>query len=130
MRLLLDTHVAIWACREPDRLPSSVRDAIIDHEGQTFVSTATIWEIAIKHPLSRHTRPPFAAHEAIYECDAAGFAFLDIDTRHAAFVERLPLHHADPFDRLIVAQAITEGMVLVTRDSHLARYDVPMLPWQ
>lgn len=63
------------------------------------------------------------------EFEAAGFAFLDVTAAHAAFVEHLPLHHGDPFDRLMLAQAIVEGMQFVTRDRHLSRYDVALVTW-
>lgn len=129
MRLLPDTHVAIWATNMPDRLPENVKDALLGSVGSVVVSIASIWEIAIKHQLGRADAPPLSGHQALIEFEAAGFQLLDVGAHHAAYVERLPLLHADPFDRLMLAQAIIEGMQFVTYDRHLSRYDVPLLTW-
>ncbi|CAM5511197.1 hypothetical protein ATER59S_03839 [Aquamicrobium terrae] len=88
-----------------------------------------MWEIAIKHPLGRPDAPPLSGYEAIAEFEAAGFSLVDVTPSHAAFVERLPLLHGDPFDRIMLAQAILENMQFVTFDRHLARYDVGVLTW-
>ncbi|MGQ2909066.1 MAG: type II toxin-antitoxin system VapC family toxin [Aliihoeflea sp.] len=129
MRLLLDTHVAIWAATTPERIPQHVQDTIAANSGSISVSVAAVWEVAIKHPLDRLDAPPFSGHEAIIEFQTTGFDLLDVRPEHAAFVERLPPFHADPFDRLMLAQAIVEGMQFVTHDRHLSRYDVPLLTW-
>jgi PIN domain nuclease of toxin-antitoxin system len=93
------------------------------------VSAIVILEIAIKHQLRRRDSPPFSGHEATRNFEAAGFSLLDVKASHAAFVERLPKIHADPFDRLMLAQAIMENMQFVTYDRHLSRYDVALLTW-
>lgn len=129
MRLLLDTHVAIWATNTPDRIPERVRATIVEAGTQAFVSVAAIWEIAIKRSLGRSDAPPVSAHQAITEFEAAGFTLLDMNAAHAAFVERLPPLHADPFDRLMLAQAVVESMQFVTYDRHLSRYDLGILTW-
>ena len=129
MRLLLDTHVAVWAVNRPERIPEHIHLLFEEAYPNVFVSAATMWEIAIKHPLGRSDAPPVSGHQAMVEFDAAGFALLDVTAAHAAFVERLPLHHGDPFDRLMLAQAIVEGMQFVTYDRHLSRYDVALLTW-
>lgn len=129
MRLLLDTHVAIWATNTPERLPPHIRKAFLDNAGSVAVSVASVWEIAIKHQLGRADAPPLSGHQAIIEFETAGFDLLHVSPTHAAYVERLPLLHADPFDRLMLAQAIVEGMQFVTYDRHLSRYDVPILTW-
>jgi PIN domain nuclease of toxin-antitoxin system len=129
VRLLLDTHVAIWATNMPDRLPENVKDALLGSVGSVVVSVASIWEIAIKRQLGRADAPPLSGHQALIEFEAAGFQLLDVRAHHAAYVERLPPLHADPFDRLMLAQAIVEGMQFVTYDRHLSRYDVPLLTW-
>lgn len=129
MTLLLDTHVAIWALTEPSRLPPHILEAVGDATIAAFVSVAAVWEIAIKHRLGRPDSPPFSGHEAIAHFDNAGFSLLSVTPAHAAFVERLPPIHADPFDRLMLAQAIIESMQFVTYDRHLARYHVGMLTW-
>lgn len=129
MTLLLDTHVAIWLLTEPKRIPPHVIEVIGNADGDAFVSVVTVWEIAIKHRLGRHDSPPFSGHKAITHFENAGFTLLNVTPAHAAFVERLPPIHADPFDRLMLAQAIIEGMQFVTYDRRLARYEVGILTW-
>lgn len=129
MRLLLDTHIAIWTLTEPKRIPSRVMQVIGNIENTITVSAVAVWEIAIKHRLRRPDSPPFSGHEAIGHFEAAGFLMLDVTPAHAAFVERLPLLHSDPFDRIMLAQAIVESMQFVTYDRHLSRYDVGILTW-
>lgn len=129
MRLLLDTHVAIWTLTEPARIPTRVMSLINDTDNAVSVSAATIWEITIKYRLRRPDSPPFSGHEAIGHFETAGFSLVNVTSAHAAFVERLPLLHGDPFDRLMLAQAILENMQFVTFDRRLARYDVGILTW-
>ena len=123
MRLLLDTHVAIWALASPDLLTTRVAELIADPANDVFVSAASVWEIAIKHTLGRATgAPPFGGGEAIEYFRDAGYLTLPVSAEHAALVETLPPHHADPFDRLLIAQALHEPMRLVTGDPLVARY--------
>ncbi|THF55686.1 type II toxin-antitoxin system VapC family toxin [Ollibium composti] len=129
MRLLLDTHIAVWTLTEPKRIPARFMDMIGDTENAVAVSAAAVWEIAIKHRLHRPDSPPFSGHEAIGHFENAGFSLMNVTPAHAAFVERLPPLHGDPFDRLMLAQAIIENMQLVTYDRHLSRYDVGILTW-
>lgn len=129
MRLLLDTHVAIWTLTEPQRIAPQVFELIGDPRNAISVSAVAVWEIAIKHRLHRPDSPPFSGHEAITHFRNADFVLLDVMSAHAAFVERLPLYHRDPFDRLMLAQAMVEGMQFVTYDRHLSRYDVALLTW-
>jgi PIN domain nuclease of toxin-antitoxin system len=120
-RVLLDTHVLIRALDNTDRLPASVRDLIEDPENDVLFSSASIWEIAIKTRLGRTdfaVGPERVATEAI----GVGFAELPVGWRAAAAVADLPLHHCDPFDRIIVAQAMTEPAHLYTVDRVLTRY--------
>lgn len=118
MRLLLDTHVFLWAVTADARLkPASRR--MLEAVDEVFVSAASIWEIAIKAALGKITADVPALAGAIVE---SGFAELPVRAQHAARVASLPMHHADPFDRLLVAQAITEPLRLVTADAALARY--------
>lgn len=122
MRLLLDTHVFVWSINRPSVLPSSIRSLLADRQHSITISVATIWEIAIKRPLGRMNAPAISSSEAIDVCALAGFEILDISAAHAAAVEKLPLLHGDPFDRLLVAQALVEPMRLVTHDARLAAY--------
>lgn len=123
MRLLLDTHVAIWALASPDLLTTRIAGLIADPANDVFVSAASVWEIAIKHALGRATgAPPFGGSQAVEYFRDAGYLTLPVSAEHAALVETLPPHHADPFDRLLVAQALHEPMRLVTGDPVVARY--------
>lgn len=130
MRLILDTHIAIWVLTDTNRIPPAILSAIRDRHNDVTVSAVSIWEIAIKHRLNRADSPPFSAHEAIEYFQRASFRLLDITPEHAAFVERLPLIHGDPFDRLLLAQAIMENMQLVSYDRIFERYDVALVTWQ
>ncbi|CAN5760263.1 type II toxin-antitoxin system VapC family toxin [soil metagenome] len=118
MRLLLDTHVFLWTLADDPRLSREARRAM-EEAMEVFVSAASIWEIAIKAALGKLDADPAEFAAAI---EPAGFTELPVSARHAAGVRALPLHHADPFDRLLVAQALAEPMRLLTADAVLARY--------
>ncbi len=118
MRLLLDTQVFIWAVIDSPRLTPEARSVVAGAE-VTFVSAASIWEIAIKGRLGRLTADP---REMIAAIDASGFRELPISAGHCAAVHDLPMHHKDPFDHLLLAQAITEPLRLLSADPLLPRY--------
>jgi PIN domain nuclease of toxin-antitoxin system len=121
VRLLVDTHVLLWAAAEPDRIPPSFRESIESPDNEVIFSAASIWEIAIKQQIGRLSltvTPEELAEAAV----RMGFEELPVTAAHAAGVRRLPLHHRDPFDRLLVAQAIHEPARLLTVDEILARY--------
>jgi PIN domain nuclease of toxin-antitoxin system len=118
MRLLLDTHVFLWVAAGSRRLKSRPR-AMIEAADEVFVSSASIWEIAIKVRLGKLTADVDGLVSAIVE---SGFTELPVRASHAAGVAGLPLHHTDPFDRLLVAQALWEPLQLLTADRVLARY--------
>jgi PIN domain nuclease of toxin-antitoxin system len=120
--LLLDTHVALWALTQPHVLASDVR-ARIAESPRVLVSAASVWEVSIKAALGKLDAPAGFAQA----CAEAGFEELPVRSAHAEAVRSLPAHHADPFDRLLVAQALLEGAVLVTADSKLRPYAVPLL---
>jgi PIN domain nuclease of toxin-antitoxin system len=122
--LLLDTHVAVWAITEDARLSAEAQRLIEDSENDVLVSAISVFEIAVKHGLSRGrlSDMPFSGTVALEFFIAAGFALLPITAAHAAAVETLPRLHADPFDRLLLAQAITEPARLMTRDAKLLEY--------
>lgn len=126
MRLLLDTHIAIWALVDDRRLSKQARIHIEDPDNLVFVSAATIWEIAIKHSLGRFG-VPFSAHDALGYFAQAGYEWLDIRPSHTAATETLPPLHTDPFDRLLIAQALTEPLRLMTHDQSLAAYSETIL---
>jgi PIN domain nuclease of toxin-antitoxin system len=124
MRLLLDTHVALWAIADSPRLSARARELIDDPDNEVVVSAATIWEISIKHALARGAPNdmPISGQEALGYFRDAGFALLDISPKHAAGVETLPPLHADPFDRLLIAQALMTPLRLLTHDARVAAY--------
>ncbi len=120
MRLLLDTHAFIWAVADPARLPGPVAAEIADPATDVLVSTASAWEIAVKSGLGKLDFDPVDA--ALL--DRFAFRHHPIDLRHTAAFAELPDHHRDPFDRMLVAQAIVDDLVLVSGDRALAVYDV------
>lgn len=120
MRVLLDTQIALWAVVGSKRLAPRARDAILGAD-EVFVSTASIWEIAIKHGLRRNDMPVSAA-QALQAFKDAGYVLLDIRPEHVVAVERLNAIHNDPFDRILVAQALVEPLTLITRDALVASY--------
>lgn len=121
MNLLLDTHVALWAITDSPRLSVTARALIEAERATVWISAVSIWEIAIKHSLQRGDMP-VSGEDALRYFKAAGYWLLPIRPEHAAAVEQLPLHHADPFDRLLVAQALHEPMRLLTHDQTVAQY--------
>jgi len=121
LRLLLDTHVALWALTDDPRLSQRARALIEDPANDVLVSAASVWEIAIKHALGRGDMP-ISGDKALDWFRRAGYQLLPIVPEHAAAVEHLPDHHRDPFDRLLVSQAITEPLRLLTHDPLVIRY--------
>jgi PIN domain nuclease of toxin-antitoxin system len=118
VRLLLDTHVFIWAVTASPQLKAAAR-TLLSSADRVYVSAASIWEVAIKSRLGKIEGDVGHVVEAI---EASGFQELPVAARHAAAVAGLPMHHADPFDRLLLAQAFTEPLRLVTADAVLAQY--------
>jgi PIN domain nuclease of toxin-antitoxin system len=125
MKLLLDTHVLLWAAGQPDRLPSKARKLLGDPRNEPVFSSASLWEIAIKSGLGRDD----------FQVDARllrrglldnGYSELPITSEHAVAIDGLPPIHKDPFDRLLVAQSMVEGITLLTSDPLLAQYPAPV----
>jgi PIN domain nuclease of toxin-antitoxin system len=127
VNVLLDTHIALWAIQDSPSLTSAAREIILAPAHTIYVSTATIWEISIKFSLGRGDLP-IGGKEALAYFREAGYRILTIEPEHAVEVQNLPTHHKDPFDRLLVAQALTEPMRLLTQDPLVALYsDTVML---
>ena len=125
MKLLLDTHLLLWAAGTPDRLSAAALALIGSQENELFFSAASLWEIAIKRGLGRSD----------FQVDARllrrglldnGYSELVIDSEHAVAIDSLPPIHNDPFDRILVAQATVEGILLLTVDSLVAQYPGPI----
>ena len=127
MRLLLDTHIAIWALKFPERLSAPVRALILDPENAIFVSAASVWEIAIKFALGKKSAPPFSGKDAVHSFGKAGYMLLDVTPAQAAAVGDLPHIHSDPFDRLIAAQSLIEDISLISADESFDLYGVNRL---
>ena len=121
MNLLLDTHLALWAITENTKLSKKARELLLAPHSTIWVSAVSIWEIAIKHGLGR-VNMPISGKEALTYFQQAGYQFLSVEPEHSALVEQLPSHHQDPFDRLLIAQALAEPMRLLTHDAMVARY--------
>ncbi|MCY4114186.1 MAG: type II toxin-antitoxin system VapC family toxin [Chloroflexi bacterium] len=119
-RLLMDTHVLLWALGAEQMLGSDVRRALTDPRNDVFVSAATVWEIANKSALGKLRVPDHLAGTI----EAAGFSELPVTFVHAEQAGSLPKLHGDPFDRMLVAQAQVEGLTLVTADANILRYPV------
>jgi len=127
MKLLLDTHIALWAVTDSPRLPEAARSAILASQNEVWISAASIWEISIKHALGRGGMP-ISGTEALHWFTVSGYRHLPITSTHAAAVDALPAIHRDPFDRILIAQAQTEPLRLVTHDEVIAQYsDIVMV---
>jgi PIN domain nuclease of toxin-antitoxin system len=127
VQLLLDTYTFIWALAEPHRLPEHARAAIEDSANDVFISAAVTWEIAIKHALGKLPLPMPPAVYVPSRIKHFGFKELPISVGHTLALSVLPLHHADPFDRILVAQAQSEQMTLVSVDPAVRAYAVSVL---
>lgn len=123
MKLLLDTHALIWALADEEQLSRRAAAAIADPENEVWASAVSGYEIEFKRPRSAElSRLPAALEDAVA---ALGLRWMDISPRHTISAGRLPLLHRDPFDRLLIAQALGENAALVTRDPWITPYGVP-----
>lgn len=123
-RYLLDTHTFLWAVNGDPRLSQSVAALIRHPDNRSYVSVASIWEIVIKVGVGKM---PALSRDPDVLLDEAGLLLLDIGLAHARQVASLPSHHRDPFDRMLIAQAQVEGLILITDDWKIERYGTPTL---
>jgi PIN domain nuclease of toxin-antitoxin system len=121
MRILLDTHIILWAVTDSPKLPDEARKMIQDAGNQIYFSSASVWEIAIKHSMSPH-HLPVSSRDLLQYARNSGYVELPVTAEHAAAVESLPPVHKDPFDRILAAQAASEPMRLLTHDRILGQY--------
>jgi PIN domain nuclease of toxin-antitoxin system len=121
--LLLDTHVLLWWRGDYRRISVRAREAIADPGHVLFFSAASIWEMAIKHAAGKLKMPA----DVLDTFEQRGFTELPMSSRQGLIAGALPPHHGDPFDRMLVAQAQSEKLTLVTNDARIAAYDVPVL---
>jgi PIN domain nuclease of toxin-antitoxin system len=124
LRLLLDTHVLIWTLSEPNRLAIKTRAAIEAEENDVFVSVVSPWELAVKGPREGLRIPD----DLEAQLDWRRFELLPVLFRHTSPIESMPYHHRDPFDRMLVAQAVVDGLTIVTADRKLTNYQVSLMP--
>ena len=124
MRLLLDTHVAIWFFEDPELLAEDARMAIADRGNVSYLSAVSVWESAVKQSLGRISLPEELDVGAV----RAGFQELPVTWAHGRAAAVLPAMHRDPFDRMLVAQAVAEDLVLLTRDRLITQYPVATMP--
>ena len=121
MNLLLDTHIALWAITDSPKLSAKARQLITAPSTSVWVSVASLWEIAIKHTLGRGDMP-VSGLDAMRYFRESGYSLLPIEPEHVVFIDELASHHQDPFDRILVAQALVEPMRLMTHDNAVALY--------
>ena len=124
MRFLVDTHALLWALGEPGTLSREARDALADPSNLIVVSSASLWECAIKASIGKLDLP----EDFFDSIPEAGYEVMPIRISHLNVYRTLPMHHRDPFDRMLVAQARAEALTLISRDPDIAKYDVAVLP--
>ena len=122
MNLLLDTHVALWAITDSPKLTQAARELLESPKSTLWVSAASVWEIAIKHSLGKGDMP-ISGSEALNYFRDSGYQLLAIEPEHTVAIEGIAKHHQDPFDRILIAQALVEPLRLVTHDSTVALYN-------
>lgn len=121
MKLLLDTHIVIWAIMDDPRLTNTAKALIDENAGECFFSAASVWEVAVKNSIPRRFLGIHAG-DFTKESLQMGLRNMDVTTEHAEIIETLPYYHGDPFDRMLVAQAMAEDCILVTHDDKLPQY--------
>jgi PIN domain nuclease of toxin-antitoxin system len=128
MRLLLDTHVFLWYISADPQLPTTFRDAIRDPGNEVYLSVASVWEAVIKYALGKLPLPEAPAEYLPRQRDAHRIATLPVEEGALAHLATLPPLHRDPFDRILIAQALQHGLTLATVDDAVRAYPVPLLP--
>jgi PIN domain nuclease of toxin-antitoxin system len=125
VKLLLDTQLLLWAAGQPERLSARARKLLDDPRNELLFSAASLWEVAIKSTLGREDFQvePRLLRRGLLD---NGYVELPVTSEHAVAIDTLPPHHKDPFDRLLLAQALVEGVVLLTADAQVARYRGPV----
>lgn len=124
MKLLVDTQCWLWMLADPERLTRRARRVIASSRGELYLSAASAWEIAIKHGIGKLRLPADPVEYVQSRLEPTGVAPLSITLAHVLQVARLPPHHRDPFDRILVAQAQVDELVLLTADRQLEPYDI------
>ena len=124
MRLLLDTCTFLWVISEPERISAKARELFVDPSNEVFLSVVSCWEIAVKHALGRLPLPESPGQFVPAQREAHGIQSLPLDEECALHIARLPTLHTDPFDRMLVSQALVHGLALVSPDKKISQYPV------
>ncbi len=127
MKYLLDTHILLWANADDKKLSNNIKDIYINKLNDLYVSKASLWEMAIKVSLGKLTLGAPIKSYVKKHIIANKINILDISSEHIFQVETLPMHHRDPFDRLLISQALVEDMSVLTNDSRIKKYDVKVI---
>ncbi len=127
MNLLLDSHSFVWMHEEPHKLSIKVANEILNATNQIFLSVASVWELQIKIKLGKFSFSDTFEKVLIEEQQTNNLQILPVELSHALYLGNLPLHHKDPFDRLLISQAIVENMTLVSVDANFSKYQVNLL---
>jgi PIN domain nuclease of toxin-antitoxin system len=127
MKVLLDTHAFLWLITDDDRLSEKARQTFLNPGNSLFFSAASLWEICIKKSLGKISLKEGWFQTIQEEMEINTIQWLPIEMRHCAEVTGLPFHHRDPFDRMLIAQAIIEEMKLMSRDSRLSKYTIELI---
>lgn len=127
MNLLLDSHAFVWMHEEPHKLSVNVALEILNPSNRIFLSVASIWELQIKIKLGKFSFSDTLENVIAQERQTNNLQILPVNLAHALYLENLPLHHKDPFDRLLISQAIVESLTLVTADTEFAKYQANLL---
>ena len=124
MKLLIDTHAALWLFNEHENLPSAVKEHLLDEANELYISIASAWEIAIKHSLGKLREFSGGVKRFLFAVRKSAIEIITVLPQYVETVEELPYIHRDPFDRIIIATAICEDMSIVTTDKNIRNYDV------
>jgi len=127
MKLLLDTHTALWLMNEHEKLSPTAKMMLLNGEHTLYVSIVSAWEIAIKASLGKLYEFNGSVKTFLAKIEDMPIILLPVTPRHVEMVETLPFHHRDPFDRMLVASAMAEKMCLITADENIQKYDVPFV---
>lgn len=127
MKILLDTHTLLWSFSNNDRLSNKAKNVFLDTQNQLFFSIASLWEIMIKISLKKLVLNDHWLEMIEKELQINSIQWLTIEKTHCLGIEHLPFHHRDPFDRLLISQAIAENMAIVTCDQYFTSYNVDVI---
>jgi len=127
MKYLLDTHTAFWYFEGNAKLSAAARTVIEDSGNEIFISIVSAWEIAVKRSLDKDNSKLCSIDEFLDKTASAGFELITLEPHHIRPVEILPFHHRDPFNRLLIATAITEDMIFITAEENVSKYEVKWL---